>query len=224
MSTGPGAGQANRGASADDADAVARAITQALLPPLDADPIDRIVQATLEVVADEGTAAVSFEAVAAKSGVGVENLRTQFDDVDHLLRLSFERTGAALTELVESVARPDDAVHLIVPALAMQTPYARALLRAILDGYGIDTVQKDFPLATHFVDVLTRLQEEQGTGPVDPRVAAAATVALATAWHFSDAFITRAYGLDQMDEVEVRRQLSTVLEGIIGQVTGPRLS
>jgi AcrR family transcriptional regulator len=220
MSPGEGGGAP---LSADDPDAVAHALTQALLPPLDADPIDRIVQATLELVADQGTAAVTFEAVARMAGVGVENLRTQFDDVDHLIRLSFERTGASLTELVESVPRPDDAVHLIVPALAMQSPYSRALLRAILDGYGIDTVQKDFPLATHLVRVLTQLRDEQGAGPVDPRVAAAAVVALATAWHFSNDFLIRAYGLADLDEVETRRQLSTVLECIIGQVTGPRL-
>jgi AcrR family transcriptional regulator len=208
----------------DDADAVASAITSVLLPPPSADPIDRIVRATLEVVADEGVAAATFDRVAERASMAPTVLEAQFEDVDHLLRVAFERSGAAVRELIESVDRPDDAVHLIIPALATQSPYTRALTRAILDGYGIDTVQRSFPLADHLVDALTRLRDEKGAGVIDPRVAAASIVTLAGAWHFNAAFVERAYGLGGMDEVAVRRQLSTVLEGIVNLVTGPRLT
>lgn len=208
----------------DDAEAVASAITSALLPPPSADPIDRIVRATLEVVADEGVAAATFDRVAERASMAPRLLEAQFEDEDHMLRVAFERSGAAVRELIESVDRPDDAVHLIIPALATQSPYTRAFTRAILDGYGIDSIQRTFPLADHLVSALTQLRDDKGAGVIDPRVAAASIVTLAGAWHFNVAFVERAYGVGEMDEVEVRRQLSAVLEGIVNLVTGPRLT
>jgi AcrR family transcriptional regulator len=219
--TGPGAG--GTGSPVDDPQAVATAITDALLPKREADPIDQIVHTTLEVLAERGTAAVSFDEVASRSGVASSTLDGQFEDVDHLIRFAFERSGEGLRELVESAERPDDAVHLILPALKMHSPYAQAYARVILDGYGLETVQREFPLAQHLVTVLSAQRDEKGAGPIDPRVASAAVMSLAMAWHFNGDFLARAYGLGDLDEVEVRRQLSVTLEAIVGLVTGPRL-
>lgn len=207
----------------DDRDAVAHALTEALLPARGADPIDRIVHSTLEVLAEEGTAAVDFETVAKAAGVSPGLLETQFADTDDLIRVAFERTGEGLREVVQSAGAPEDAVHLILPALAVHSPYARAFARVVLDGYGLDTVQRSFPLARHLVAALSAQRDEQGAGPVDPRVAAAAIVCLSLSWHFNGDFLTRAYGFDELDEVQVRRQLSTTLEAMVGLVTGPRL-
>jgi len=208
----------------DDAQAVASALTSALLPTGGVDPIERIVRATLELVAADGVAAVSFERVADRAEVDETLLDTQFDDVDHLIGVALDRSGAAMREVVESVDRPEDAVHLILPALATQSPYTQAVVRAVLDGYGRAGRREEFPLARHLVGALTRLRDEQGAGVVDPRVASAAIVTLATAWHMTADFIEPAYQLEDVDEVEVRRQLSTVLEAIVGLVTGPRIS
>jgi AcrR family transcriptional regulator len=209
--------------ASDDRDAVAHALTEALLPARGADPIDRIVHSTLELLAAEGSSAVDFEVVAARAGVSPGLLEIQFADVDDLIRVAFERTGEGLREVVESAATPEDAVHLILPALAVHSPYARAFARVVIDDYGLDTVQRSFPLAQHLIGALAEQRDQQGAGPIDPRVAAAAILCLSMSWHFNGDFLTRAYGLEELDEVEVRRQLSTVLEAIVGLVTGPRL-
>lgn len=211
----------------DDHDALADALTDALLPASAAgavDPIDRIVRATLEVLAQEGTSAVTFARVAGQAGVGEGLLASQFEDPDHLIRVAFERTGDGLREVVESAGTPADAVHLILPALAVHEPYAQAFARVVLDDYGLEDVQQSFPLAQHLVSELTAERERRGSGPVDPRVAAAAVLCLSLSWHFNGDFLARAYGFDDLDEIAVRKQLSTVLEGIVSQVSGPRLA
>lgn len=208
----------------EDPLSVAHAITGALIPTRDVDPVDQVVHTTLEVLAEEGTAGVTFEAVAARAGVSVQSLAVRFADVDELVRHAFERSGEGLRELVGSAASPDDAVHLILPALTLHAPYAQAFARVVLDRYGLDTVQRSFPLADHLVEALGARRDERGAGPVDPRVAAAAIVTLSLSWHFNGDFLSRAYRLDDLDEVEVRRQLSTVLETVVALVSGPRLS
>lgn len=207
----------------EDAHVVASALADALVPSRAVGQGDRILRAALEVVADEGTAAVTFARVAERAGVERSAIELRYADEDELLRDAFEESGAVISELLATTDRADDAVHLIIPALTTMSPYAQAFTRAVLDGYGPDTIQQDFPLAQHLKRLLLAHRDEHGGGAVDPRVAAAAIATLAGAWHFNSGFLERAYDLGELDEVEVRRQLSVVLEAIVGLVSGPRL-
>jgi DNA-binding transcriptional regulator YbjK len=84
----------------------------------DPDRRERIIDATLEVIADVGVAGASHRRIAARADVPLGSMTYHFTDRDELLRLSFERFAVAAAVRFEQrlagAASADEAREAII--------------------------------------------------------------------------------------------------------------
>ncbi|UWM48224.1 TetR family transcriptional regulator [Streptomyces carpaticus] len=104
---------------------------------------DRIIDATLDLIAEEGIARVSHRRIAARAGVPLGSMTYHFDGMDQLLREAFGRFTDRMVALFDA--------HLSGPADPAQARAAVAgLVHAMSDGPARDLVltQELYTLAT----------------------------------------------------------------------------
>ncbi len=132
---------------------------------------ERIIQATIDSIAEHGTAGTSQRRVATEAGVQVGSVGYHFDNSEHLLREAFARCVDLIREQIETrFAAVEDAtgaveaaVRLIhedfqssqrelilyyeLYAITLRTPEYRALTEGMI-GIGQATLERFFDPAT----------------------------------------------------------------------------
>ncbi|MFE7355778.1 TetR/AcrR family transcriptional regulator [Streptomyces sp. NPDC057543] len=85
---------------------------------IDPERRERIIDAALDLIADEGVAGVSHRKVAARAGVPLGSMTYHFQNMDELLREAFTRFAATIVDVFEqrlgAAATPDEAREAVV--------------------------------------------------------------------------------------------------------------
>ncbi|WP_406386051.1 TetR/AcrR family transcriptional regulator [Streptomyces sp. NBC_01618] len=85
---------------------------------IDPERRERIIDAALDLIADEGVAGVSHRKVAARAGVPLGSMTYHFQNMDELLREAFTRFAATIADVFEqrlgAAATPDEAREAVV--------------------------------------------------------------------------------------------------------------
>ncbi|MFD4762122.1 TetR/AcrR family transcriptional regulator [Streptomyces sp. NPDC058439] len=85
---------------------------------IDPERRERIIDAALGLIADEGVAGVSHRKVAARAGVPLGSMTYHFQNMDELLREAFTRFAATVVDAFEqrlgAAATPDEAREAVV--------------------------------------------------------------------------------------------------------------
>ena len=95
------------------------------------EPRDRIMDATFELVAEEGLGAVTMTAIAERADVARQTLYNHFNDVEQIVMAGIEEYDAIgfahLTELLEATATTEAKLDLLVRHTVAATSHGHAV-------------------------------------------------------------------------------------------------
>ncbi len=193
-------------------------------PRLDDEMVPRILDAAERLFAASAGAKVTVRDIAAEAGVAHAIIYRYFASKDDVLRRVLQRGRLRQVERDERSRETGDTLEGATDWFMRENRgFVLAVVRAVLEGespasLGIDPADSS-------AAVLTRLIEA-GTYPFrvqrgfDPRLVAAATVALGMGWAVAEDWVLESAGLKGEDLEGIRRQLSELMGSIIA-LAGP---
>ncbi|MFR9749886.1 helix-turn-helix domain-containing protein [Nocardia sp. 004] len=192
----------------------------------------QVVAAMLEHAADlfaeRGPAATSTREIAARAGINQALIFRHFGSKEQLV-------GAVLDDLAaqavaarhaDTAAAGTDGPNIegmlagVLPpgypeeeasVRAINSKHRQVLARALLDGYPVGRLQRQFPGVSELIEV-TRARIDDDT---DARLAAASVVALVLGWQMFGPFIRSAATVDDVPYGRIRQAIETAITGIL---------
>ncbi len=121
--------------------------------------------------------ASSTRELAARAGVGQRVIYRHFASKEALLS---EALDAVWSPAYSAAVAPEGLdVDLVVELVRQQSRGARIVARALVDGIDVDQIRARFPILEAGLSLFDDIPRADLSGPSDPRVAVAASVALA---------------------------------------------
>jgi TetR/AcrR family transcriptional regulator, repressor for neighboring sulfatase len=163
-----------------------------------------VLQAASELFAEKGPAATSIREVAARAGVNHGLLHRHFGSKSQLL-------AATLQHLADSAAalRASEA-----PREQVEATYefqARVMVRSTLDGFPVEELQQRFPGMEAFLKQVQATHSDDRTA----RLMAAHGMALQIGWGLMGPTLRVAFGLQDLDDTEIRAAVAEQIAKII---------
>ena len=163
-----------------------------------------VLEAASALFAEKGPAATSIREVAARAGVNHGLLHRHFGSKRQLL-------AATLQHLADSTATMRTSG---VPQPDMEAAYelqARVMVRSTLDGYPVEELQQRFPGMEAFLEQVRADHSDDRTA----RLLAAHGMALQVGWGLLGPTLRVAFGLQDLDDAEIRAAVGQQLSKII---------
>lgn len=174
--------------------ATAQATISTTAKPMGKDEvIAAVLAAASELFAEKGPAATSIREVAARAGVNHGLLHRHFGSKHQLLAATLQHLADSAAALRESG----------VPFEQLQPTHdlqARVMVRSTLDGFPVEELQQRFPGMEAFLDVVRAEHSDERTA----RLLAAHGMALQVGWGLLGPTLRVAFGLQDLDEAEIR--------------------
>src|ERR1700684_2034774 len=167
--------------------------------------IAAVLQAAGELFAEKGPAATSIREVAARAGVNHGLRHRHFGSRRQLLAATLQNLADSAADLRESGATSEQ----LEAAYELQ---ARVMVRSTLDGFPVEELQQRFPGMEAFL-------EQVGAGHSDERTArllAAHGMALQFGWGLLGPTLRVAFGLQDLDDTEIRAAIAEQIAVIVG--------
>lgn len=166
--------------------------------------IAAVLEAAGELFAEKGPAATSIREVAARAGVNHGLLHRHFGSKHRLL-------AATLQNLADSGAALRESGAPLEEIAAAQERQARVMVRSTLDGFPVEELQQRFPGMEAFLDVVRAKHSDERTA----RLLAAHGMALQFGWGLLGPTLRVAFGLQDLDETEIRAAVADQLAKIV---------
>jgi TetR/AcrR family transcriptional regulator, repressor for neighboring sulfatase len=163
-----------------------------------------VLLAASELFAEKGPAATSIREVAARAGVNHGLLHRHFGSKRQLLAATLQYLADSAAELRESGASAEQLE-------AVYEFQARVMVRSTLDGFPVEELQQRFPGMELFL-------EQVRTGHSDDRTArllAAHGMALQVGWGLFGPTLRVAFGLQDLDDAQIRAAVADQITKII---------
>jgi TetR/AcrR family transcriptional regulator, repressor for neighboring sulfatase len=166
--------------------------------------IAAVLQAAGELFAEKGPAATSIREVAARAGVNHGLLHRHFGSKRQLLAATLQNLADTAAELRETGAPIEEleAVH---------EHQARVMVRSTLDGFPVEELQQRFPGMEAFLGQVRAGQSDERTA----RLLAAHGMALQVGWGLLGSTLRVAFGLQDLDDTEIRAAIAEQITKII---------
>ena len=163
-----------------------------------------VLVAASELFAEKGPAATSIREVAARAGVNHGLLHRHFGSKRQLLAATLQYLADSAVELRESGAP----VEQLEAAHELQ---ARVMVRSTLDGFAVEELQQRFPGMERFLDQVRAGHSDERTA----RLLAAHGMALQVGWGLLGPTLRVAFGLQDLDEAEIRMAVAEQIAKIV---------
>ena len=186
--------------------ATAEATVSTTAKPIGKDEVSAaILEAASELIAAKGPAATSIREVAARAGVNHGLLHRHFGSKDKLLAATLQHLADSAAALRESGASFED----VEAAHELQ---ARVMVRSTLDGFPVEELQQRFPGMEAFLEVVRANHTDERTA----RLLAAHGMALQFGWGLLGPTLRVAFGLQDLDETEIRAAVAEQIAKMVG--------
>jgi AcrR family transcriptional regulator len=166
--------------------------------------IAAVLQAAGDLFAEKGPAATSIREVAARAGVNHGLLHRHFGSKRQLL-------AATLQNLADTAADLRDAGAPIEELEAVHEHQARVMVRSTLDGFPVEELQQRFPGMEAFLEQVRAGQSDERTA----RLLAAHGMALQVGWGLLGSTLRVAFGLQDLDDTEIRAAIAEQIAKIV---------
>ena len=163
-----------------------------------------VLQAASELFAEKGPAATSIREVATRAGVNHGLLHRHFGSKRQLLAATLQNLADSAAELRESGAP----VERLEAASELQ---ARVMVRSTLDGFPVEELQQRFPGMEAFLDQVRAGHSDERTA----RLLAAHGMALQIGWGLLGPTLRVAFGLQGLDDTEIRAAVAAQIAAIV---------
>jgi AcrR family transcriptional regulator len=166
--------------------------------------IAAVLEAAGELFAEKGPAATSIREVAARAGVNHGLLHRHFGSKHQLL-------AATLQNLADSAAALRESGAPLEEIESTQELHARVMVRSTLDGFPVEELQQRFPGMEAFLEVVRANHSDERTA----RLLAAHGMALQFGWGLLGPTLRVAFGLQDLDDTEIRAAVADQLARIV---------
>jgi TetR/AcrR family transcriptional regulator, repressor for neighboring sulfatase len=163
-----------------------------------------VLLAASELFAEKGPAATSIREVAARAGVNHGLLHRHFGSKRQLLAATLQYLADSAAELRESGASAEQLE-------AVYEFQARVMVRSTLDGFPVEELQQRFPGMERFLEQVRALHSDDRTA----RLLAAHGMALQVGWGLFGPTLRVAFGLQDLDDAEIRAAVADQITKII---------
>ncbi len=186
---------------------------------------EQILDAAQELYATRAPHAVTVREVAEKAGVTHALVHQYVGSKDDLFNAVIQRGAPQRGQLIRDNPDFRAVLPLLFADILDRTVHSRAQLRSAMDGVEYASLETPIENGRMFV-ALARDAVASGAMPrrscrgVDPRIAAAAAMALAYGWVAGGDWFVPLFDLEDMETEELQRQLSHVAE-CIGEMIFP---
>jgi len=184
-----------------------------------------LLEAARRLFAEHGTATVSVRDIAAAAGVNHGLVHRHFGSKRALLHAALEADTAGADGPVGSShvdhtgAGDFGNAHDLLEAVVQRDPQLRTLARAILDGEMPADLGNELPGAERLVDAIVELGRCGQLAPeFDPRLVAAATLALALGWTLFEPVVADATGLTDDEGDANQARIEDLVLTLIGRM------
>jgi TetR/AcrR family transcriptional regulator, repressor for neighboring sulfatase len=163
-----------------------------------------VLVAASQLFAEKGPAATSIREVAARAGVNHGLLHRHFGSKRQLLAATLQYLADSAAELRKSG----------VSAEQLEAAYefqARVMVRSTLDGFPVEELQQRFPGMELFLEHVRAGQTDDRTA----RLLAAHGMALQVGWGLFGATLRVAFGLQDLNDAEIRAAVAAQIAKII---------
>jgi TetR/AcrR family transcriptional regulator, repressor for neighboring sulfatase len=166
--------------------------------------IAAVLHAAGELFAEKGPAATSIREVATHAGVNHGLLHRHFGSKRQLLAATLQNLADSAAELSESGATPEQ----LEAAYERQ---ARVMVRSTLDGFPVEELQQRFPGMEAFLEQVRAGHSDERTA----RLLAAHGMALQFGWGLLGPTLRVAFGLQDLDDTEIRAAIAAQIAKIV---------
>lgn len=166
--------------------------------------IAAVLRAASELFAEKGPAATSIREVAARAGVNHGLLHRHFGSKDQLLAATLQHLADSAAALRETGAP----LEQVETAHELQ---ARVMVRSTLDGFAVEELQQRFPGMEAFLHVVRAGHDDERTA----RLLAAHGMALQIGWALLGPTLRVAFGLQDLDDADIRAAVSDQIAKIV---------
>jgi TetR/AcrR family transcriptional regulator, repressor for neighboring sulfatase len=163
-----------------------------------------VLEAASELFAAKGPAATSIREVAARAGVNHGLVHRHFGSKHQLLAATLQHLADSGAALRESGAPPEQ----MAAAHELQ---ARVMVRSTLDGFPVEELQQRFPGMEAFLDMVRADHSDERTA----RLLAAHGMALQFGWGLLGPTLRVAFGLQDLDDTEIRAAVAEQVAKIV---------
>jgi AcrR family transcriptional regulator len=181
------------------------------------DVMAALIDAAAELFAEQGPAAVSVRAVAARAGVNHGLVHRHFGTKEDLQRAVFDHLAeriarSAAEHMGTDAGDPAAVLRSALQAVTDEPHYVRALARALLDGEP-DAMQTRFPVLERLLAEVRAMQRRGGLdASLDARMLVAALGALGLGWLVFEPYLLRATGQGRLAPATARARLAQTLD------------
>jgi AcrR family transcriptional regulator len=160
--------------------------------------MDALVKAAAELISKRGFAAVSVREIAARADVNHGLVHKYFGSKENLIRMSLDRLAASFRETAGKPENFDDALRRSEEALREHDQYNRLLVRVMIDGDELTSVQTNFDFLENMIR-LVRKEQKMGkmTSQMDARRIVAGITALGYGLELFASYLLPATKLDK---------------------------
>jgi AcrR family transcriptional regulator len=195
-------------------------------PRLDAQMVPRILDAAERLFARRGPFGVSVRDIAREASIPHSAIYRYFESKDALLRSVLERGRARQRERDVRSRRVGDPLGGAVEWLMTgNRAYMLTAARAALEGQTATSLglERDEAAGRQLLRVLEGERYEfSARADHDPRMIAAAVMALAMGWAVAEEWVLDAAGLEDCDVQKVRQELSEIMGSLMALGRGER--
>jgi AcrR family transcriptional regulator len=185
--------------------ATAEATVSTTAKPIGKDEVSAaVIEAAGQLFAEKGPAATSIREVAARAGVNHGLLHRHFGSKRQLLAATLQHladTAAALRASGASQSQLEAAYEF----------QARVMVRSTLDGFPVEELQQRFPGMEAFLEQVRPGHSDDRTA----RLLAAHGMALQVGWGLLGSTLRVAFGLQDLDDTEIRAAVAEQIAKII---------
>jgi AcrR family transcriptional regulator len=157
-----------------------------------------VLASASDLVAEKGPSAPSVRDIATRSGVNHGLVYRHFGAKEDLV-------AAVLDHLSNQVAAETDAGGAILEAAVER--HWRVLAWAILDGYPVGRLQRQFPYVSSLID----RARPHHSDDVSARLAAGHAVALELGWRLFEPFVRAATGTHRVSSPRLRQSINAAI-------------
>jgi len=140
---------------------------------------DALIKSAAELVSKRGFAAVSVREIAAHANVNHGLVHKYFGSKANLIRTALDRLAADFRKTAGQPVDFRDALRRSEMALREHEEYSSLLLRVMIDGDELTTVQSNFDFLENLIRLVTKEQKNGSmTSQIDARMIVAGIIAL----------------------------------------------
>jgi AcrR family transcriptional regulator len=172
-----------------------------------------ILDAATDLFTERSPATVSLREIARRADVNYGLIHRYYGSKEAVVAAVFRRKSEAGAQVIANARNSDEALGLLMSSTGGRAEYARLLAGALVADTTSEAIFSRSPAVERLTELIRR--DHGDADERDPRVVAAAAMALSVGWSFFEPFYLAAADLSDRDPDEVRGEVLDLVRAMV---------